>query len=153
MYKLKIRLNTNGDFSHRSTFISNTNPEVQYIFNSRNQAIKVLKEFYDELDNTISCDKIDIMLDYIITIKDFKPYLFKLVHYFNSMHVNFQIGNPSFEIEFVKVEKEERNTYKGTFLTEIITHSPAISITVTPNFKNDYNWDALKKINKKEDKQ
>lgn len=141
MYKLRIRLDTDGDFCHGCDTVNDDRPEVNIYYDSRALAIIKLRMFYSVLAKTLYTDK-EYMFDVTDTIIKFKEYLELLKDKYNTFSIDFRIGNPTFEIELIEVNPKVI-TGGGTILEE---NKPNLTMYITPSFENDFNWDAIKDL-------
>lgn len=141
MYKLRIRLDTDGDFGHNCDTVNNDRPEVNIYYNSRALAIIKLRMFYSVLAKTVHTDK-DYMFDVTNAIIKFKEYLELIKDKYNTFSIDFRIGNPTFEIELIEVNPKAI-TGGGTILEE---KTPNLTMYLTPSFETDFNWNAIKDL-------
>lgn len=141
MYKLRIRLDTDGDFGHRCDTVNNDRPEVNIYYNSRALAIIKLRMFYSVLAKTIYTDK-EYMFDVTDAIVKFKEYLELIKDKYDTFSIYFRIGNPIFEIELIEVNPKAI-TGGGTILEEKTAN---LTMYLTPSFENDFNWNAIKDL-------
>lgn len=102
MYKLKIRLDPDGDFSHKCKIFILDELEINIYYETRDLAINKLNIFYNELVETISTSK-TYMTDCIISIKNFKNYLNEIIDKFDTFSINLELGNPELEIQLLKI--------------------------------------------------
>ena len=100
MYKLRIYLDSDGDFGHSCDTVNNDRPEVNIYYNSRALAVIKLRMFYSVLAKTIYTDK-DYIFDVTDAIVKFKEYLELIKDKYNTFSIYFRIGNPTFEIEII----------------------------------------------------
>lgn len=139
MYKLKIRLESDGDFYHGCSTVNSNNPEVNIYYNSRGLAIIKLRMFYSMLTKTIGTNK-EYILDKIDTIKNFKDYLNLIIDKFDTFYIHFELGNIDLEMELCEVNPEVISG-GGTIFKE---ENPLLILYPTCNFINEYNWDAVR---------
>lgn len=141
MYKLRIYLDSDGDFGHSCDTVNNDRPEVNIYYDSRALAIIKLRIFYSVLTKTLYTDN-DYMFDVVDTIIKFKEYLELIKDKYNTFSIDFKIGNPTFEIELIEVNPKVI-TGGGTILEE---KTPNLTMYITPSFENEFNWDAIKDL-------
>ena len=141
MYKLRIYLDSDGDFGHSCDTVNNDRPEVNIYYNSRALAVIKLRMFYSVLAKTIYTDK-DYIFDVTDAIVKFKEYLELIKDKYNTFSIYFRIGNPTFEIELIEVNPKAI-TGGGTILEE---KTPNLTMYLTPSFENDFNWNAIKDL-------
>ena len=98
MYKLTIRLDTDGDFGYTSSFISHDNVESIFISEDRNVLINTLIMFYKD----IRFKAYENHLNIVKAIMDFGEYLFELFKRYKTFSFIFAMGNYDFEIELIQ---------------------------------------------------
>lgn len=144
MYKLRIMLDTDGDFGHSCDTVNNDRPEVNIYYESRALAIIKLRMFYSVLTKSLTVDDDkEYMFDYTNMIIYFKEYLELIKDKFKTFSIDFNLGNPIFEIELVEVTPKVI-TGGGTILKE---KTPNLTLTnVSPSFEQDFNWKAIRNL-------
>ena len=141
MYKLRIYLDSDGDFAHDCDTVNDNRSEVNIYYKSRALAIIKLRMFYSVLCKSIR--NYDMMyFERIEMIKEFKEYLELIKDKFKTFDIYFSLGNPKFEIELVEVNPKTI-TGGGTILEEI---EPNLTLSIHPSFKRDFNWESVKKL-------
>lgn len=98
MYKLTIRLDTDGDFGYTSSFINHDNVESIFISEDRNVLINTLIMFYKD----IRFKAYENHLNIVKAIMDFGEYLFELSKRYKTFSFIFAMGNYDFEIELIQ---------------------------------------------------
>lgn len=142
MYKLQIRMDPDGQFAYSSSFINLGEPEIELHTHSRNQAVKLLKEFYNELTSKFT----KRYIEQIDLICEFKPYLFKLIDTVDGFNIIFNMHNSEFEISLIKYIDIDYFSHKGTIATQHM-EQPVESFYVHKFFKEQMPW-ATFNINK-----
>lgn len=139
MWKLKVYIDTDKDFSYKS---KNNIIDVDYIiFKNRDLAVNKLLNFYKDLCETINCDNDKkYMLDNIIMIKNFKSKLELLLHKYHSLRIEFELGNPTIILDLSRMNILSMDD------DEICCREyNQLSLYINHNFEKDYNWELIEK--------
>lgn len=139
MYKLRIRLDSDGDFHYTSDIINFDKPEINIYYDNRNVAINKLRTFYSMMTKTIGTSK-EHVWDKIDTIKKFKDYLDLIIDKFDTFYIHFELGNIDLTMELCKINSEAISDGGIIFNEEDVT----LVLYPTMNFINEYNWDVVK---------
>ena len=139
MYKLRIYLDSDGDFAHDCSNFEDSN-EVKYFYNNRLNALHKLKIFYSVLCKSIR-NYDEYFIDNVLMINEFKDYLDLLTKKYETFNLEFRLGNPILIIELTKLNFEE--VRHGYLVKE---GQPQLTLYINKSFKNDFNWECIKSL-------
>lgn len=132
MYSLQINLDTCEYFKHNVEYINdNLSLNIEYEF--RSAAIDGLLKFYNNLYQTC---KSKTHKNIIKLIKDFQPFLIKLIKNLDTFEITFQLNGPVFNIKLIEIEKCQ-SPLGGIMSTY---SKPLASLSINECFKEEYNW-------------
>ena len=153
MYKLEIYLDADGDFRYKSSYFTGYTTNVPnklwypdkklvLIFKDKNSAIDILKDFYNELYDTLETNNHKYMID---TIKSFKPYMFNLINKYDNIFVEFNLGNPEFYIKLSHYDVIDGYKHNTNTNYKKVLENKCLEFYIYDNFKTDYEWDNILK--------
>lgn len=142
MYKLYLRLNSDGDFGYNSKFISNDRNDMMFISDDRNKLINVLINFYEDI-NFITNDEYEYIINVIF---DFKEYLLELCKRVKTFRIIFNLGNYDFEIELYKYTIDNVCINDNFFVKKYNEEKVYYELYFTENFKKEIDIKNLKDL-------
>jgi len=112
MYKLKLYIDTDGDFGYSTSLYNDYDSEHKFYYSSREEAVEDLKTLFSDMTDTMYTSR--DYLQYIVeTIKKFNPIVNKIVKKIDTFSISFYFGNPEMYITLSKTEKID--TDKGYY--------------------------------------
>ena len=106
MFRLKINIYSDGDFSCDFGREDIIDGKFTFYFNDNKKATETFLEIYKNMCKTIETEK-EYLQDTVDFIKASKEYVREMANHFNTFEFFFELGNQEIECSLIELTKED----------------------------------------------